>query len=122
MATTSTIDKVIERVRTVNEAINLSNGNGSSNNNKKRRLLSEQDKMENLVNLCRELEDISSKLREMGYDRNEVPTWYYCHCKKIVNYLEGFARESKVKPSMLSTIRFQGGKRKAVIAKRRKTK
>jgi len=94
----------------------------TTSKNSNSRSLSEQEKMQKLVELCAKLEEISSELKARGYDTREVPTWYYSHCKKIVNYLEGFARESRVKPSKLGAIRFRGGKRKAVIAQRRRSK
>src|SRR5215216_2899602 len=74
------------------------------------RSLSESEKMQRLVALCEKLEEISLELKRRGYDTGHVPTWYYSHCKAIVNYIEGFARESKVKPSMLSAIKYRNKK------------
>lgn len=79
------------------------------------RSLSESEKMQRLVALCEKLEEISLELKRRGYDTGHVPTWYYSHCKAIVNYIEGFARESKVKPSMLSAIKYRNSKRIPIV-------
>jgi len=94
----------------------------SSRNGTKERSLSEQEKMEKLVGLCQQLEAISLELKKRGYDTKEVPTWYYSHCKRVVNYIEGFSRESNVRPSKLNAIRFKRGKRTAVVTKKRNRK
>ena len=87
---------------------------------KKERSLSEAEKMERLVALCEKLEEISLELKSRGYDREQVPTWYYSHCKAIVNYIEGFARESNVKPSKLSAIKFKKSRRVPVTSRGRR--
>lgn len=80
------------------------------------RAKSEIEKMEKLVAICERIQDISHKIGIKGYSAEQVPTWYYSDCKRFVNYLEEFARDTNVKPSNLTAIMFRGSRRLPVVA------
>lgn len=81
---------------------------------------SEFEKMQKLVELCGTLQDIGFRLRAEGYNTDQTPVWFYSDCKAIVNHIEGLSRDFKVKPSMLTAVRFRNGKRLPVSSKRLK--
>ncbi len=95
---------------TIRKGGSSSSGGSNKKNSDNNRAISEVEKMEKIVALCERLEDVGHKLKVKGYSTEQAPTWYYRDCKKIVNYIEGFARESNVKPSALTAIRFRGSR------------